>query len=123
MDNGIFYENKRPRLTIEITDSGTLGRCYYYTKYKITSVLKLSRESLEKLREAGFIGCGQGFQIDSICDGTESPAGEDELEPVEYRDGKRVNEEPINKYTGKPYEKFISPYYEYNCESRVDSGD
>lgn len=111
------YKNPRPKLTIESTGGANLGRCYNSMSYTVTSTDKLKRDTLNALRDAGFLGYGQEFYIHSKCDGTEEPAGKDTVtcKLVHERTGEVVGEEPENT------SDFF--YYVYHCESRVDSSD
>lgn len=109
---------KRPQLTIEVTGGRNLGRCYNATYYRVTSLSKLTRERIDALRKAGFLGYGQEFSITSKCDGTELPAGIDEEQPLDESGNPR-----INHYTKQPCSPVRQPYFIYNTEDRVDSSD
>ena len=119
------YKNNRPKLTIEVIGSKELGRCFNATYYRITSTHKLSREALKGLYDIGLLGSGQGFATMTKCDGTEAPAGEDEVPcvVVDRRTQEVLNEQAINPYSKKPYASMKMPYFVYETETSCDSGD
>lgn len=112
------YRNERPSLAIRFVSEQNLGRCYNSYTYEITSLRRLSREKIIGLKELGFVGSGQMFNINSQCDGKEEPAGHDTVHCVND-DGTRA----VNKYSGKLYEPNEVPYYVYSVTHRVDSSD
>jgi|SRR5690349_5508114 len=117
--SGPFYHNPRPQLAIESTYTKNLGRCYNAYGFKVVSRGRLTQKQLQALREAGFLGYGQGFEIKSQCDGTELPAGQDEVLCVN-EDGSPG----LNKYNGnKPYPAIRQNYWVYEVEDQVDSSD
>lgn len=112
-----YYKNPRPALVIESMGGANLGRCYNSMSYRVTSVEKINRDNLIKLRDAGFLGYGQEFTVHSQCDGKEEPGGYDMIDCHTYNSqghdlGKDESRQPIK----------VS-YFIYNCESRVDSSD
>lgn len=117
------YKETRPRLTIEHLGGQGLGRCYSASYWLVTSTRRLSKEILTDLNHIGVLGFGQEFFIHSPCDGKEEPAGIDQVPCVGMEGEKIVDEHPNNPYTGKPYGSSPFPYYQYRCESRVDSSD
>lgn len=119
------HRNPRPLLTIEHVRTISLGRCYSESLYTVTSRNRLDRETLVALREANLLGYGQEFGVKSKCDGTEEPAGYDEVPCTVVDDvtGEVVCGDAINPYTGQPYPPSKSYYYKYDCVSRCDSGD
>jgi len=134
------YKATRPNLVIECTGGASLGRCYSAGYYKVVSKFPLDKEKLMHLRDAGFLGIGQEFYCfridvnkssqpvpDTIDwrDAKVEPTFEDVIQCVEIdeRTGEIINSNPINQYSGKPYVPTEIGYYEYYCESRVDSGD
>jgi hypothetical protein len=117
------YLNPRPTLTIKVTGGRKLGNCYSATYYEVTSRTRLTRDQLEALFEAGFLGCGQEFRVDAQCDGEEPSAGEDLVECVTEVDGVPQPGPALNPYSGKPYEPMKQPYYTYRTETRCDSSD
>lgn len=125
MTSDFIYKNNRSKLTIEFNGGGSLGNCYTSSVYKITSLLRLSQATLQKLHDINMFGGGQEFIIKSQCDGKEVPAGFDHAPCVEYdrRTGEVINTNPINKYSGKPYGSIEIPYFVYDVEVRCDSGD
>lgn len=119
------YRNVRPQLVIESKGGRSLGHCYTASSYRITSLSKLTAEKIQGLFNLGFIGYGQEFNVLSKCDGTEEPAGIDQVPctVVDERTGEVLNEPPTNPYSGKLYAPSATPYYVYDTESRCDSGD
>jgi len=119
------YRNPRPQLTIESNGGKSLGHCYTASYYRITSQRKLTRETIRKLFESGFLGSGQGFAVQSKCDGQEAPSGHDEIQciVVDRRTGEQLNESAINPYSGELYKPIMAPYYVYDTETTCDSGD
>lgn len=113
------YRNKRPVLTVEMTGGRKLGNCYGSTTYRITSTNRMSREQINALRETRMIGYGQEFYVKSQCDGKEAPAGEDEVPCVDSETGQPA----MNPYSGEPYKPTKMPFFVYEVEDRVDSGD
>ena len=112
------YRNERPSLAIRFISERNLGRCYNAYTYEITSLRRLSREKIMGLKELGFVGSGQEFNINSQCDGEEEPGGFDTVHCVD-EEGNRA----VNQYTGKLYEPNEVPYYVYSVTHRVDSSD
>jgi len=112
------YRNERPNLAIRFVSERNLGRCYNSYTYEITSLSRLSAEKIRALRELGFLGGGQMFDINSSCDGKEEPAGYDMVHCVND-DGTRA----VNRYTGKLYERNEVPYFVYRVTNRIDSSD
>jgi len=126
MKHSYVYENTRPMLVVESRGGASLGRCYNACYFRVTSRVKISRERMLKLRDAGFLGFGQEFSILSKCDGSEQPAGHDSLPCVECDSstGKPTGRAPaINPYSGKQYEPIEEAYFVYDVETRVDSSD
>lgn len=119
------YMNTRPQLSVEHTGGRHLGNCYYATSYKVTSLKRLSRETVKGLFDLGFMGYGQEFNVISPCDGKEPPAGTDEVPctTVDRWTNKPTGEPAINPYSGLPYGPSLQEYFVYECESRCDSGD
>ena len=115
------YKRGRPDITVECTGGKNLGNCYNATFYKVTSVKQLSKEQIEGLRDLGLLGSGQEFFIRSKCDGVEEPAGFDTIPCVDEETG----EQAYNPYSEDraPYPAQEEPYYEYDIERRIDSGD
>lgn len=134
------YKATRPNLVIENIGGAHLGRCYSAAYYKVVSKFPLGKDGLMHLRDAGFLGLGQEFycfRIDSEKNKQPVPdtldwrdtkveaTFKDVVQCVEVDDRTEevINTAPINKYSGKPYGTTELEYYEYYCESRVDSGD
>lgn len=118
------YPKPRPDLTVEHMGGRKLGNCYSATNYRVTSQFKLTRDKLLALRDLGFLGMGQDFQIHSKCDGTETtcltvPAACVAMDST----GKPIPGPAINPYSGKPYEPTSYTYYVYEVETRCDSSD
>ncbi len=112
------YPFKRPTLAIEVTGGAKLGNCYRSTTYRVTAMPhRLKLEALHKLNDIGVLGFGQEFYVRSKCDGTEEPAGHDEVQCVE-EDGT-----PAKRPDGRAFEPHRYPFFVYECESRCDSGD
>lgn len=124
MKKSFVWRNSRPVLVVEFIGSRQLGHCYHETRYRVTSRERMIRKRLLALFDAGFLGLGQEFDVVSICDGTESPAGEDIVPCVVVNELGNVLDEPaINPYNEKPYPPSPHPYYVYECSTRCDSGD
>lgn len=143
MNNGTkrVYRNPRPQLTIQVTGGAHLGRCYEATYYKVTSKRPLSKKDLRNLRDGGFVGYGQEF----MCWYQNSEGNREQVpEELDWRTSKdlvptchdvvpcvdvdevtgEVTKNPsVNPYSGKEDQPINDPYYVYECESRVDSGD
>lgn len=117
------FMDVRPTLSVERAGGKNLGNCYNAHYYKVTSTERLDEKRLRALRAGGFLGYGQDFIIKSKCDGTE-PAADIEYLPCVEKDenGKIVNYDPHNPYTGKPYAPSARPYFVYETEDRIDSG-
>jgi len=122
--NFVFLRT-RPELVIEGTGGGSLGNCYSANGWRVTSVHRLTAETLRGLNALGLLGIGQEFYVNSQADGKEEPAGVDTVPcvVVDKRTGKRLDEPAINPYSGEPYGSHDYPYFVYDCESRCDSGD
>lgn len=124
MNRKHFYPRSRPKLVIESGGGAMLGNCYSVSNYRITSIHQLTRDKIEALWDAGFIGMGQNMEINSKCDGTEEPAGIDVCPCVTTDDsGRPTGEDPINQYTGKPRPPIELPFYVYETSAYCDSGD
>jgi len=119
------HKSMRPNLAIENNGGSRLGNCYEQCKYKVISRERLSKDTLHKLRDLGFLGFGQEFYINSKCDGSEEPEiiEESPCVVVDAHNGKELDEPPINPYSGKLYESMKQYYFVYHVESRVDSSD
>lgn len=113
------YKNKRAELTIEQVGGGSLGRCYSFTQYKVTTKSPLTDVQITTLRESGFLGYGQEFYVLTPKEARESPAGRDILECVDSDTGKPA----LDPRTNKPYNSIKVNYYECLFERRVDSSD
>lgn len=124
MSKSCYFFNKRPLLSIEGAGGKSLGRCFYEGNYKITSLTKLTRDSIKKLWEAGLLGSGQTWGIKSKCDGSEEPAGFDLVEGtmVDSYTGEKLNIPPVN-YFGEPVPPSKAHYYEYLTYYQCDSSD
>lgn len=124
MGTSFEHRNPRPRLVVESRGGSALRNCYSASYQRITSTQRMSKAQIEALRTAGVLSCGQEFYIRSQCDGAEAPAGMDEVPCSVVVDGVvDVNKIAINEYSGKPYAPIKQPYFVYDTESRVDSGD
>ena len=124
MANYFMYPAIRPQLSVECTGGANLGNCYNASYYRVTSITPLTKKSILALRDAGFLGYGQEFLLNSPCDGKEVPAGMDLMpcKEMDERTRKIVNENPLSK-DGTPKPPIQRPFFVYLCESRVDSGD
>lgn len=118
-----IYLSHRPRLTIEYTGGKTLGNFYEASYYRVTSFCRLNLDQLQALRAAGLLGSGQYFTVTSKCDGSEEPAGYDDVPCVVEIDGQVVDQPAINPYSGAPYGPVKQPYFVYEIDSRCDSSD
>ena len=116
---GASSKSPRPTLTVEFAGGKQLGNCYSATYYRVTSRFKLDAKKLRALRDAGFLGLGQDFNVKSQCDGTELPAGYDVAPMLDEETG----EPAINRLTGQPYAACKFEFYTYDIEDRCDSGD
>ena len=116
-----IYKNDRPNLVIKREGGKDISNCYSVVFFTVTSRQKLSKEKIEKLADAGFLGYGQEFYIRSKCDGNEEPAGTDKVQCVDENTGKQA----MNPYSdpSMPYPDYEENYYEYKIERRIDSGD
>lgn len=123
MSKSFCYLPLRPDLAIECEGGRNLGNCYNESTWLVTSRRKLKREDIDALKDAGFLGCGQEYVVQSQCDGKESPAGIDKVQCVVMVNGKRTDEPPINSYSNQPYPPHDEPYYAYRVIRRVDSSD
>lgn len=123
MSKTFEYRNPRPLLIVESTGGASLGNCYNASYQRVTSTQRLGRKEIEALREAGVLGYGQEFYIRSRCDGQEAAAGHDAVSCVTVVNGVVTDEPAVNDYTGEPYAPVQRPYFVYETESRVDSGD
>jgi len=135
------YKHSHPRLAIEHTGGRNLGRCYNEYYMRITSLSALSGEQIVALREAGFLGYGQGFNFRYVnADGTKSdvpakldwrsspdvvPTGHYEVEcsEVDDRTGEVLKCPSINPYSGEKDKPTKIAYYVYDITDTVDSGD
>lgn len=124
MRKSFVHRSVRPSLTIEMTSSRSLGHCYTEANYRVTSTRPLTHERLRLLFQAGFLGVGQEFIVNSKCDGTEGPAGFDDVPCIVIDDhGNVLPEVAINPYSGRPYGSQQQPYFTYETCCRCDSGD
>jgi len=119
------YRNARPSIVIESRGGKQLGNCYHASYYRVTSLRKLTKETIDGMFRLGLIGYGQEFCILTKCDGSEEPAGTDTVPCVVIDEGtgEVIDEPAINPYSGEPYGPNMQPYYVYDTESRCDSGD
>lgn len=113
------YKPTRSQLSIELSESSNLGRCYNSTIYKVISASRLSLTQFQALRAAGFLGFGQEFRILTPHDGNEEPTGFDVIECVDSVTGLFA----INPLTNHCYKPIKAPYFEYHIEDRIDSSD
>lgn len=134
-----IYVNPRPILTINVSGTKNLGRCYNSTTYKITSLRPLDYAAIKSLRNAGFLGYGQTYSCYylsnegkkvEILDPVDhkirlEPTGFDTIEcsEVDNVSNKVIRVPSINPYSGKPDLPIQSPYYIYVCEDVIDSSD
>lgn len=124
MATEFWWKNPRPNLTIEHTGSENLGNCYNADYYLITtSKYRISKDQIIALKNAHLLGSGQEFRLKSKCDGTEEPAGMDDVPCVKFIDGVAQPGPAVNPYSGEPYPNHPEPYYVYEIERRTDSGD
>jgi len=110
------YKRTRPRLTVESTGGKNLGNCYGVSFYLVTSTYPLTEDNLKSLFATGAIGYGQEFrheELEKTFDTT----------PCIGIDGDREIQNPMNPYSGKPYQPIQEPVYQYRIETRCDSGD
>ncbi len=133
--NKRMYINPRPLLAIELAGGRSLGNCYSATTYRITSTRKLNMGQLVILRSVGLIGYGQEHSFTFVCaDGSRSPGpihdggmptGVDVIQcsEIDERTGSVVRCPSINPYSGIEDQPHEEPFYVYECEDRVDSGD
>lgn len=124
MGNIVRYPQSRPDLTIECTGGKSLERCYSASYWRITSLNRIKKDTINQLFQLGLVGIGQAFDIRSQCDGKEPPAFVEEIAAVEFdMMGAIVPGMPINEYSGKPFAPSRQHVYVYECETRCDSGD
>jgi hypothetical protein len=136
----VMWANPRPVLTVEHGTGRQLGNCYSGMTYVITSTFAFDQEEIKALRKAGVIGYGQEFYIlGQEIDGRlvpvpakldwearrdTTPSGIDKVKPRVRENGKWLDEQPRNAYTGEPIaNEHDAPFYVYVVEDRVDSGD
>jgi len=119
-----YYVNDRPHLVVERARGRVaVAHCYSSTRVRVTSLGRLSERELRGLFSLGLLACGQEFRIVSRCDGSEPPAGHDEVPCVAFdaATGARLAGPAINPYSQEPYAPARVPYYSYECEVRCDS--
>ena len=108
------YRSTAPVLMIEELGGRKLGNCYYATRYRITSRgVKLTREQLHKLADAGVLGVGQEFYVRSTCDGMEEPCRRESAPCTVDEEGGHCDQ--------PQHQGYVHTYYSYECERRVDS--
>ncbi len=133
-----IWKNPRPVLTIELTGGGQISNCYASMTYRVTSTRPLSMTDLHHLREAGCLGYGQEFYARHVrladprwtepvrathdwkTVKDEAPSGEDKVMCMRYV---RATGKLIGPADDQKYKPMKMPYYVYDCENRVDSGD
>jgi hypothetical protein len=120
-----YYISPRPVLSIERRRGSTFSRgpSYGGSGYTITSTRRLDKDQLMKLWDAGLLGSGQAFYINSQCDGMEKAAGSDMVEGVMIDDYGNRLDEPPTLWNGAPAPPDTVPYYVYHTHYVCDSGD
>lgn len=105
-------------LTVKCIGGRQLGRCYNESTYEIRADRELNRSTIDALYAAGLLGYGQGFHVQPVRVEVEQVA------PVVMCGGRVVaDEEPINRWTGKPYDPTERKVHVYTCVSTCDSSD
>jgi hypothetical protein len=136
-----IYKHDHPQLSIASAGGRNLGRCYNEHYYRIMSLSPLSGKRIRALREAGFLGYGQGFGFSQRkADGTKCAVPDDldwrtqkDVEPtghhevpcseVDDRTGEVIRVPSINPYSGQEDKPTQIAYYVYDCVDTIDSGD
>lgn len=121
----VVWKSPRSQVAIQWLYTNEDGRCLTTTAYRVESLHRLSRKTIDKLRETGLIGYGQEWCIKNQCDGFELPIGKDSVKAVEISNftGDVVNYDPIHSYTGTKFQAKEIPYYEYLILDTCDSSD
>lgn len=114
----VVYRPTTPALSVRCTGGKELGRCYHASYYEVRSERKLDRKTFDALEASGFLGYGQGFSISEPTEEVElvTAVGLD-------RSGKVIEENPNNRYTGKPYAPHERKIYVYKVTRTCDSSD
>lgn len=135
------YKHDHPQLSIVSAGGRNLGRCYNEHYYRITSLTPLSAKHIRALRDAGFLGYGQGFsfvqrtdkaaaravpaELDWRTSKDVEPSGHHEVPCSEVDDstGQVLKCPSTNPYSGQEDKPTKIAYYIYDCVDTIDSGD
>ncbi len=107
-------------------------------RIKVISLQPLSGKKLHALRDAGFLGYGQGFSFRQVMpDGTRGAVPDDtrqvivhesghhvvQCSEVDDRTGEVIRCPSINPHSELEDKPLLLPYFEYEIINTVDSGD
>lgn len=115
------YPKPRPDLTIEHGESVKLGNCYHRYPITVTSLSRLSKETIIGLERLGLLGFGQGFSIKSQCDGKEEYSLDVDA-PCVATVGAYTSTPAIDPRTKQLKPPHNYKYFQYIVERTVDSG-
>jgi len=137
-----IFKHDHPQLLIVNQGGASLGRNFSQHYVRVTSLQPLSGKQLRTLREAGFLGYGQGFSFRQVMPDGTKVAVPDDLRPVtghklphesghhvvqcsevDDKTGEVIRCPSINPYSEVEDKPLLLSYFEYEITNTIDSGD